>query len=368
MATVEGGRLTKSFTTQREASAWLRDTIRQAEEGLGYHANKTLLKDFLEAWLQTKSSRLRLSTQEQYRRVVKIYLTPGLGKLKMSEVNAARVQAFYDALLAGGTGKRTIEIVHTVLHGALSHARRIGLASSNAAELVEVPRPEKHEMQIWDESEVSQFLAGVAGDGAFYRLAFSTGMRRGELIGLKWSDLDWQTGMLQIRRQVYEPQGGGWRFQEPKTARGKRAIRLGPGLLESMRAHFITIIPGMMSFAGDKWQDHDLIFPCTKGTPRNGYEVTKKFQRLAGELGLPVIRFHDIRHTCASLLLAHGEPPMRVAAILGQSVPVLLETYAHFIPDDSDRAATLMDEITTPVTLPIAQRMHTPKMKVGRSE
>ena len=348
--TIESKRVNKTFSTYKAASEWLSETVRQAARGLTYDATRTCLAEFLDSWLEVKKSRLRLASSLQYEGICRLYLKPYLGRLKLREVTPAKVQAFYDGLLAEGKGKRTIQIVHTTLRGALNHARRLGLIVSNPVDLVQAPRPEKREMSIWDEGEVNSFLAFMGGD-VFYRVAFSTGMRQGELFGLKWEDLNWKTGMLQVRRQVYRLQGGGWRFQEPKTWRGKRSIRLGPGLLAALREHFTTTIPRLMAVAGDKWEDHDLIFPNTFGNPLDKWNETDRFQRLAQNAGLKRIRFHDIRHTCASLLLAHGEPPVRVAAMLGQSIAILLETYAHYIPDDSDSAALLMDEITTPTTL-----------------
>lgn len=345
--TIENRRVNKTFPTHKEAAAWLNETIRQAAMGLTYDAARTCLSDFLDAWLEIKKSRLRLASYHQYDQIGRLYLKPYLGRLKMLDVTPAKIQAFYDELLAQGRGKRTVQIVHTTLRGALNHARRLGLIGSNPVDLVQAPKPEKREMSIWDEKEVNAFLAFTGGD-VFYRVAFSTGMRQAELFGLKWEDINWKTGMLQVRRQVYRLRGGGWRFQEPKTRRGKRSIRLGPGLLASLREHFIITIPRMIAVAGDKWSDHDLIFPNTFGNPLDKWNETDRFQRLAQNAGLKRIRFHDIRHTCASLLLAHGEPPVRVAAMLGQSIAVLLDTYAHYIPDDSNTAALLMDEITTP--------------------
>jgi integrase len=160
--------------------------------------------------------------------------------------------------------------------------------------------------------------------------------------------------MIRINRQVYKPLGGGFIFQEPKTERGKRAIRLGTGLIESIRHHYKYTIPKMIAIVGqDRWKEFDLMFPSSVGTPKNGYQVSKEFKRKVQEIGLPEIRFHDIRHTAASIMLMHGIPPMRVAAILGQSVQVLFDTYAHYIPDDQESVSQLMDEITTTTTIKI---------------
>jgi integrase len=352
---VEGRRISHTAKTKKAAAAWARKMTSQVAQGLTFKSTQTNLSDFLDEWLDIKETKLRPATMEQYRRLARLYIKTGLGQLVLKDINAVRIQAFYSSLQTDGTGKRTIEIVHSVLHGCLKHAHRLGLITQNWAALVEVPRPAKREMKVWSESQVSQFLA-TAPDQIFYRLAFATGMRRGELIGLQWLDLDWQASTLRIRRQVYTPAGGGFIFQEPKTSRGRRTIRLGPRLLQALHTHFNQDLPRTKALAGDRWQFHDLIFPSSVGTPRNGYNVSKEFKRRAKKAGLPPIRFHDIRHTAASIMLLHGEPPVRVAAILGQSVAVLLDTNAHYIPDDQEKAAALMDQITTPVALDFDNR------------
>lgn len=352
--TIDGKRVSKTFGTRREAQDWLNTINGQIKQGLTYSSAKTTVAELLSDWLNIKETERRSYTIESYRRLARLYILPHLGGLKLQELTAARVQKFYMTLSEAGTGKRTIELVHTITHGFLAHALSLGLVAQNWAALVKVPRPESHEMKVWDESQVSQFLQFVGGD-VFYRLAFATGMRRGELIGLQWKDLDWNTGMLAVRRQVIEPEGGGWKFQEPKTKRGRRAIRLGKGLIEALRIHYTQTIPVIQAVTGDAWQENDLMFPAASGKPRLGYSVTKAFQDICRKAGLPVIRFHDIRHSAASIMLLHGEPPVRVAGILGQGLPVLMTTYAHYIPDDQTRASELMDAITTPtaITFPV---------------
>ncbi len=352
---IDGKRLSHTAHSQRECQAWLREMVGQIEKGLSWSGSRTTLGELAEAWLEIKKTRLRLATQEQYAMIIRKYIQPGLGAVILRDLNASRLQSFYHRIQEQGAGRRTVQLVHTVLYGILKHALRLGLVPVNWCEMVEAPRPERREMQVWDESQVSLFLTRAI-DAAFYRLAFSTGMRRGELIGLKWIDLDWRSGTLTVRRQVYEPEGGGWRFQEPKSRAGIRSIRLGPQMLEMLRVQFNQAIPLARQWAGERWQENDLIFPNSEGKPRNGYEVSKRFHNLAIETGLPAIRFHDIRHTAASIMLMHGEPPVRVAAMLGQGLAVLLSTYAHFIPDDSSRAALLMDEVTAPYI--IAPELH----------
>lgn len=346
---IDGKRVSKVYKTKKEAQEWITTMTGQVKQGLTYNSAKTTVDELLTEWLKIKKTKSRPATEEQYRRIARLYISPALGKLKLQDITAARIQRLYSDLEKQNVGKRTIEITHTVLHGFLAHAQRLGLVAQNWAALVEVPRPASREMVVWDESQVSQFL--IANPDPFYRLALATGMRRGELIGLQWKDVDWNAGMIHIRRQVYELEGGGWIFQAPKTERGRRGIRLGRGMLEALRYHYTVTIPQMQAIAGEAWQENDLIFPTGKGTPRNGYNVSKDFHERVLASGLPVIRFHDMRHTAASIMLLHGEPPVRVAGILGQSVQILLSTYAHYIPDDQERASSLMDAITTPVSI-----------------
>jgi integrase len=347
---VDGKRVSHTFRIRKEAQEWLNNTTRQVRQGLTFSSAHTTIDELLTTWLAIKKTKSRPATEEQYRRLSRLYISPYLGGMKLQDLTPAKIQTFYSQMEKKNVGKRTIEIVHTILHGFLTHANRLGLVAQNWAALVEVPRPDKREMSVWDETQVSKFLITVPDD-PFYRLAFATGMRRGELIGLQWKDLDWNTGMLHIRRQVYEPEGGGYIYQAPKTERGRRGIRLGPGLIEALRKQYRQTIPLMMTIAGNDWQENDLLFPSSKGTPRNGYSVSKAFKELGEQSGLPAIRFHDIRHTAASIMLLHGEPPVRVAGILGQSVAVLLSTYAHYIQDDQERASRIMDDITTITTI-----------------
>lgn len=385
--TLDGKRLSRTSKNRKEVQAWLKETLQQVEQGLTLDGAKTSLGELLDTWFEMKKSNLRLSTQALYGNMIRVYLKPSLGDIKLKDLNAARIQALYSQLLKDGKGRRTIEVVHMVLHSCLDHALHLSLVVSNWADRVAVPRPEKREMQVWSESQVNQFLTFIPAqvreemqlqlDGGrgknrtitqeeseylihsyqtFYRLVFATGMRRAEIIGLKWEDIDWSTSSIVVRRQVYQLHGGGFRFQEPKTARGRRSVRLGPGLIEALRIQLNQALPLARQLAGSRWEENNLIFPTSNGTPKDGNNVRHQFHRLVELSGLPAIRFHDIRHTAASILLLHGEPPVRVAGILGQTVAVLLDTYAHWVPDDQSTASELMDQVTSPTFIDLSGR------------
>ncbi len=348
--TIQGKRISHVAKTQKAAADWARKTVDQIDQGLTFVSTQMNLGTFINEWLEIKRTEVRILTMESYSRLVRLYIIPYLGSVRLKDINAAKIQAFYGLMQNNNAGNRNIKLCHILLFGCLKHARNLGLVSQNWAELVKAPKQPKHEMSVWSEEQVSSFLAAYL-DRTIFRLAFATGMRRGELIGLQWSDVDWLSETIRVRRQVIEPAGGGYLFQEPKTERGRRSIRIGPGLIQALRSQLNQVLPLARAIAGDRWEEHDLIFPSSIGTPRNGYEVTKEFKRLAREASLPAIRFHDIRHSAASIMLLHGEPPIRVAGILGQSVAVLLDTYAHYIPDDQQRAAALMDSVTTPIPI-----------------
>jgi integrase len=262
-------RFTKTLETRKDAIDWIRAKSDLVKNGGTSEGTKKSIEEFIDSWLNIKATKSRPATIEQYDRIRRLYINPHLGKIQLRELTAARIQSFYTILQSKGTGLRTIELCHIVLHGLLSHALRLGLIHRNWTEAVECPRPEKSEMQIWNESQVNQFLAATGND-IFYRFAFFTGMRRGELIGLQWKDVDWKNSMIKVERQVYKPMKGSFIIQPPKTERGRRAIRLGPGLMGALRDHYKYTIPRMIAIAGpDDWKDHDLIFPSTVGTPKN---------------------------------------------------------------------------------------------------
>jgi integrase len=342
-------RLSKAFKKKGQAVDWLEKTAIQVNQGLTGDAASTNVEKLLSTWLDTKAGKLMPNTIRLYADIIKNHILGDLGDVRVLDVDARIIQEFYSRLKLRGVSPRNIELVHSVLHGALKLAERQGSVAKNWAGLVEVPRSKRREIKVWTESQVSRFLANVGKDQLFYRFAFYSGARRGELLGLQWSDIDWRAETVKIQRQVYRAAGGGFTFESPKTRRGVRSIRIGLGLLDALRDHLYRVLPLARDIAGDRWKDFDLVFPSTVGTPLNGGHVSASFKKLAKDAGLPVIRFHDVRHTAASLMLMNGEPPIQVAGILGQSVEVLHSTYAHWIPTDQERVAAYMDQVTTPV-------------------
>jgi len=356
---IEGGRLSQTFKTQQAARDWIRKIQGQIEQGLTYDDDRITLGAFMEGWLGNKKLEIRMATYEQYAWACRLYLRPYLGKIRLRDLSSGQIQDFYDRLSASRKGTRTIRVIHVILHGCLEQAKRLGLIHKNPTEFCSIPRQAEKDLQIWSEDQVSQFLNFVRGhkNENLYYLALGTGMRRGELLGLQWNDIDWANNKILVRRECFHPIGGGFIFQHPKTKLGKRSIQVGQGVIDHLRAQ-LTTIDLLRKMAREKWQDHDLVFPSMVGTPLQANRISHEFPILIKLSGLPVIRFHDCRHTAASIMLSHGIPPMIVAGMLGHSISILLTNYAHFIPNMQDEAARVMDDILSPIPIELRDLDH----------
>jgi integrase len=224
-------------------------------------------------------------------------------------------------------------------------------------------------MNVLDTDQVTQFLIAAQGSSneALYYLAIHTGMRQGELFGLKWADLQWDKGDLRIQRQVKRVPGQGWVFADPKTRKGRRTIKLGDEILQLLRAHK-KHQEAQKVVAGELWMENCLIFPSSRGTPLNQSNLRKEFLKILDGAKLPPIRFHDLRHTAASLMLNNGVPPIVVASRLGHSKPsITLNVYGHLYKETQTDAAKIMDNLVTPIKLDMSE-LETHDAVKGRDE
>ncbi len=193
--------------------------------------------------------------------------------------------------------------------------------------------------------------AAKSRNAAYFYLAITTGLRQAELFGLKWSDLDWETLRLQVQRQVQRVRGNGLIFTDPKTATGRRVVILGKSTKTVLQNH-LKRQQLERKFAGDKWIDNDLIFTSTIGTPVDHRNLFREFKKLLKEAGLPEIRFHDLRHTAATLMLQQNIHPKVVQERLGHSdISLTLNTYSHVLPGMQEEAAEKMDRLLTPIEI-----------------
>ncbi len=350
--TIQGKHLTKYSKSQSECREWLRKVRAQVEDGLTFSGAQVILSAFLNEWLVLNSTSVRPKTSDQYKQIVNQHIIPDLGKIKLKDLNPRHIQALYSKKLESGTSARSVILIHAVLRRALNHALRLGMIGRNPALAVIRPKSRRKEMKTLSDSQVRTFLSYAEGDRfeVLFWLAVTTGLRQGELLGLKWSDVDWTNRRLRIQRQV-QRLSGGLEFSEPKTAAGRRVIALGVSTIEKLRMHQLLQSEERKA-AIEYWKENDMIFPSSKGTPMDPSNLYHNFKRLLIEAGLPDIRFHDLRHTAATLMLQQGIHPKVVQERLGHSdISMTLNTYSHVLPVMQDEAAEKLDELLTPINV-----------------
>jgi integrase len=348
--TIGGKHIGKYFKTQGEARDWLHVTRAQLQDGLTLSGAQKTVKEFLLEWLSAYESSVRPKTFQQYDQIVNQHIIPLLGKIKLKDIRPDQIQVFYNSKVKSGTSARTVLMIHAVLHRAFNQALKWGLIGRNPAHTVNRPKIKRKEMKTLTDMEVRIFLLACKDNRyeVLYWLAISTGLRQGELLGLKWSDVDWNNRRLHVQRQLQRlPEG--LVFTEPKSASGRRVISLGQVTIEKLR-EYLTQLQLEKKIMEAHWEENDLILPSTRGTPLDPRNLLRNFKALLKKAGLPDIRFHDLRHTAATLMLQQGTHPKVVQERLGHSdISLTLNTYSHVLPAMQEEAAEKMDEIMMPI-------------------
>ena len=346
--TVDGKRITKYFKTKKEANAWRIESLHKIQKGMFNSGPQVLLSEYLEQWLIASKDSIRPKTHIQYRQIIEQHILPNLGKLKLNELQPEMIQALYNKKIVTGSGVRTVRLIHSVIHCALNQALKLGLIYRNPSDAVYRPKLLRTEMKILDEDQARSLLIAARGRRleALFKVSITTGLREGEILGLKWGDLDWDKNQLNVQRQLQRIPKTGLVFSEPKTSAGLRMIELGSDTIASLKAHF-NRQRLEKNFKGEIWQENDLIFPSSNGTPLDPRNLIRQFKLLLVEANLPDIRFHDLRHTAASLMLKQGVSIKVVQERLGHSdAAMTLNVYSHTIPGMQKEAAQKMDQIT----------------------
>jgi integrase len=306
-----------------------------------------LLAAFLEAWLaDVVAGSVRPKTFVSYRSIVTCHLAPALGHIRLDELRPGHVQAYLNAAAGSGLAPRTVAYHRNILRQALGYAERIELVGRNVAKLAVPPRIPRREVRPLTPAEARVFLAAIAGDRleAAYLLALGAGLRQGEILGLRWPDVDLAAaGTVRVRAALQRVDGQ-FALVEPKSTRSRRVVPLPAIVRAALVAHRERAAlepPRRIEPVFD-----ELVFTTTAGAPIDGINLTRRFQRILRAAGLPHQRFHDLRHGCASLLLAQGVPARVVMETLGHSqISLTLDTYSHVIPALGREAADRMDAV-----------------------
>jgi integrase len=353
---VEGKRLSYSAKTRQECQAWLKRTISQVDSGLSFNGAVMKFSDYIQVWLNTVKENRRPTTFIQYSIIIRLYILPAFGNLRLKDLLPMRIEAFLIAKQAEGLGDRTCQLIHVVMHVILASALRKGLIGRNPMDAVEKPRVARPKRKITltaDQVQQLLIVAAEAEEEVVYQVALATGLREGELSGLKWSDINWDRGSIKIQRQVQRIAHQGLVFSPPKTETGNRILALGKQTLAKLQEHHQRQEQQKL-LAGDRWQENDLIFPTIIGTPKDPHNLLKSFKRLLVKACLPVMRFHDLRHTSITLLLNDvGVPIKEAQKRAGHASPsTTINIYGGETTSKMDEiAAQSLDDLITPVAI-----------------
>ena len=334
----DGRRHSVYAPTRREAQERLRAALSAKDHGIRPVGQRLTVGAYLDEWIETSvRQRCRARTAESYAAAVRLYLIPALGAVPIAKLEPEHVRRMLADIAARGTlSATTLRYVRSVLRTALGQALREGKVLRNVATLVDAPAKAQREIHPLSREQVRTFLEGVGGDRleALYVTALGTGLRQGELLALRWSDIDLERGELTVRHTL----GRFTRALEPtKTERSRRTLRLPRRVVEALVAHRERqrVVP----LSG-------LVFTSQAGAPLQSVNVTRDLQLHLRRLGLPHQRFHDLRHAFATLALEAGEDLGVVSRILGHStLATTADIYAHLTPAMLDRAAERMDAI-----------------------
>ncbi len=348
--TLEEGK-SKSFygKTKAEAIRKQRQAQHALDRGLPVLSDeRQTLGAFLTSWLEgIRPPHVRPKTYRSSEQLMRVHVIPTLGKVPLAKLTPQRLQALYADRLASGRSQTTVRHIHAVLHTALEQAVRWGLVARNVADLVDAPRMRRQEMLVLNGEQARTFLSVAHGDRleALYVAALTTGMREGELLALRWRDVDLEAGHVQVRNTLQKLPGQPPVIAPTKTDYSRRKITLAGTTVEALRAHRVR--QNAERAMGPAWEDWELVFSTTIGTPLSGKNVLQRGLRpLLKRADLPALRFHDLRHTCATLLLLQGVHPKIVSEMLGHSsVAITLQIYSHVLPDMQKQATEAMDRL-----------------------
>lgn len=333
--------------TRREVAQKLTELLEQQRKGGRVAPAKLTFATFLPQWLERKEAHVKPSTWVGYSNIVHRHLLPHIGEEKVQELSVEGVETLYARLRAKGLAPRMVQLVHVVLSNAMKQALAYDLVFRNVMERVTPPKAPPYRAKVWDAGQVRTFVARSQEHHwhDLYILALLTGMRRGELLGLQWEDIDWTNGRLTVARNLTLA-GRQVVMSTPKTERGYRTLYLSTDALALLNERRRKQEEQRQK-AKDRWVETGHVFTTATGRWIPPVKVSQEFYRLSGELGLPQIRLHDTRHTNASLLARQGVPLKVLSERLGHATPAFTaKTYQHLY-DDQHRAAALSLEVLT---------------------
>lgn len=338
-------------STRREVADKLAKALNDRKQGtLLLTSERLTLGQYLATWLTSAAKpSVRPKTFVSYSGLVRNHIAPSaIAKRPLTKLTGLDIQTFLNEKLESGCSARTVQYLHAVLRRALGQAVKWNLVPRNAASLATPPKVTRTKVQPLTPEQVRAFLNVAKQDrlAAVFTVAVALGLRQGEVLGLRWQDVDLDRRTLTVSFALQRLGGGqGLALVEPKTAESRRTIMLPDYAVAALREHRTRQLQERL-LAGDKWKEQGFVFTTRVGTPLDPRRVQSKFKDLLDQAGLPDMRFHDLRHTCASLLLAQGVPARMIMEILGHSkISTTMDLYSHILPTLQTEAAAKMDAV-----------------------
>jgi len=331
--------------TRSGVAGRLTKALQELQQGILPADDRIKLEAFLDRWLEDSvKPSVRAKTYDSYKQLVRLYIKPDLGHVRLSKLTPHDVRKFMNARMESGLSARTVLYCRAVLRRALRQAVCDGVIFRNVATLVEPPRSVRPEAKVLTPEQAGAFLKAIKENRlqALYTVALSLGLRQGEALGLRWQDLDLDNRTLRVNTALQRIDGK-VQLVEPKTSRSRRTLPLPDSVVQSLRSHRVRQKEERLK-AGERWHEAGFVFTTPIGTPLDPRNVLREYQAALKGAELPRLRFHDLRHSCASLLLAQGVQPRTVMEVLGHSqISITMDTYAHVMPAMMRNAADAMD-------------------------
>jgi integrase len=334
--------------TKKEAEKRLGEILHQLDTGTFMKPGKTTVADFLGKWL-TDYAKPSLSPRglERYGGIIRQHLIPAFGNMPLTQLKSEHLHKHYTAKLNDGLSARTVRYHHAVIHKALQTALKWGLVNRNVADGVDLPPIRRTQMQTWDDDEITRFLE-TAKESPYYALFYTalfTGMRRSELLGLAWQDVDFLYCQVSVTRSLHQLKDGSYVFTQPKSIKSRRTIALSPSAILLLKEHKEKQELERITL-GKPLAHDDLVFSTLEGKPLRPNTITRAWVTFAARAGVKVIRLHDARHTHASIMLKQGVHPKIVQERLGHSsIEMTLDIYSHVMPGLQEAAAKRFDDL-----------------------
>ncbi|GAA1583133.1 site-specific integrase [Streptomyces globosus] len=331
--------------TWAECDVKRRELLTKVDQGVPVPTRSAKLSEWLPYWLENViKPRRKLSTYDKYEAHVRLYLAPMIGSKRLESLGVSDVRRFL-VQLENKTTAATAKESHRVLRTALTAACREELVTRNVASLVEPPRAKSRELSPWSLDETLDFLVAARRDPLYaaFVLAITMGLRRGEIVGLRWTDIDLDKRVLHVRQQTQRRRGV--LYDDDPKGRRRRTVPLPAMCIAPLRWHRMRQVAASRR-AGESWDAGGYVFATRNGRPIEPRNVYRSFTRVASGAGLRVIRLHDARHGCATLLTAAGVSPRVVMEILGHSqISITMDVYTHVVQDTQREAISHMDRL-----------------------